>query len=154
MKTNINNLAELQSRIKVLKIVSAEHELFFHQKVQSVKEVLSGPSHIFTKIKFMLGFGGKKSIGGKKPAQSDWVTNMTRVLIPYIINKTLFRKSGFIIKTVISLLSQATVSSKLVNKNTFSNLIDKATGLINSTISGKKKPKKIDYGIPPDSETY
>jgi len=69
------------------------------------------------------------------------------------MNRFLFPKSGFIVKSVIELISQN--AAKTVNKDLMSGLLEKLSEWIKSpTTRNKKEPELADYGIPPDSETY
>ncbi|MCZ4243416.1 hypothetical protein O0955_05305 [Pedobacter sp. HCMS5-2] len=73
------------------------------------------------------------------------------LLLPTVMNKTIFKSSGFLTKAVVGL-----ASGKLGKALDAEHL----SAIFNSVKSwfGKKKDKKekkfIDYGIPPDSETY
>ncbi len=75
------------------------------------------------------------------------------LVLPFLMNSTLFRGSGFLTKTLVGLAS---------NKVGKSLDAEHLSGLFNSVKSffggGKNKKEKstayVDYGIPPDSETY
>lgn len=72
------------------------------------------------------------------------------LILPMFLNKTVFRGSGFITKSIAAL-----VSGK-VGKSLDA---DSLTGMFNTVKSLFAKKKKadvnfVDYGIPPDSETY
>ena len=65
----------------------------------------------------------------------------------------IFPKSGFIVKSIIELISQTT--SKTVNTDLIIEIIDKVSQWIKSTgTRNKKEAEMADYGIPPDSETF
>lgn len=72
-------------------------------------------------------------------------------LLPMVLNSTVFRGSGFITKGIAGLISGK------VGKSLDA---DSLTGMFNtvkSIFTSKKKKadtKFVDYGIPPDSETY
>ncbi|UKT63641.1 hypothetical protein [Pedobacter mucosus] len=72
-------------------------------------------------------------------------------LLPIFMNKTLFRGAGFITKAAVGLVSGKL--GKSLDAEHLSGIFNSVKGWI-----GKKKEKKakkfIDYGIPPDSETY
>jgi len=69
------------------------------------------------------------------------------------MNRFLFPKSGFIVKSVIELISQN--AAKTVNKDLMGGLLEKLSEWIKSPKTrNKKEPELADYGIPPDSETY
>lgn len=147
---NIKNIADLQIHIRNLEFAKNEHEIYLKEKVEAVKERLASPLKLFNRLTNM--FSGKLNMlqsGNSSNQKPDWVNLVARVGIPFVINKLVFNKSGFIVKSLISLVSQGAITS--VNKNSVSNLVDKVTDFVKSKT--KKKPV-LDYGIPPDSETY
>jgi hypothetical protein len=148
---NIQNIADLQIHIRDLEFQKAEHEIYLHQKVESLKEKIALPLKFYKRITGMISGKPNSSKDGildgdHKP---DWINLLARVGIPFALNKLIFRKSGFIIKTLISLFSQSAITS--VNKNNLASWVDKISGFIKSNT---KKKRVLDYGIPPDSETY
>lgn len=152
MESNIQNIQELRERINFLKLKKAEDEIYFHQKYEHFKETITSP---FRFIKNSLSF--INPLNKSNPTHStDWVTNMGRILVPFLLNKTLLRNRGFFIKTIASLISQKTINADILNKNVVASWIDKATSWINSTIEKKNKPERspYDFGVPPESETY
>lgn len=147
---NIKNIADLQIHIRNLEFAKNEHEIYLQQKVESVKERLASPLKFFNHISTM--FSAKTNLlenVGPNNQKADWVNLIARVGVPFVINKLIFRKSNFIIKTIITLVSQGAIKS--VNKNSVAHWVDVVTGFVKSKT--KKKPV-LDYGIPPDSETY
>ncbi len=147
---NIKNIADLQIHILNLEFAKNEHEIYLQQKVESVKERLASPLKFFNRITNM--FSAKTNSlenVGVNNQKADWVNLIARVGVPFVINKLIFRKSNFIIKTLITLASQGAIKS--VNKNSVAHLVDVVTGFVKSKT---KKKQVLDYGIPPDSETY
>ncbi len=72
------------------------------------------------------------------------------LILPFILNKTIFKGSGFLTKTAIGL-----ISNKLGGKLDLDHLTgfyEKIKGWV--TPKNSKPVKHVDYGIPPDSETY
>jgi hypothetical protein len=83
----------------------------------------------------------------------DWVTSIFRIALPVVMNKFIFPRSGFLLKSLVELLSQNT--AKTVNKDVLTDLINKLSDWIKSSKRKKKQdPELENYGIPPDSETY
>ena len=148
---HIKNIADLQIHIKQLEFQKAEHEIYLHQKVEIIKQKIAGPLNFYKRISGLIsGKPNSNKNGVLDGAQkSDWLNLLARVGIPFALNKIVFRKSGFIVKTLISLFSQGAITS--VNKYNIAGLVDKVTDFVKSRT--KKKPV-LDYGIPPDSETY
>ncbi|MBC8053627.1 MAG: hypothetical protein H7Y13_11240 [Sphingobacteriaceae bacterium] len=141
MEKSFSSLAELRAEIDFLKVKAFKDE-------EAVKAGFKSPSAIFGIFKTD---SGKKSFT-QDLMQQDLITNISRVLIPLLLNGVFFKKSGFITKTLITFLSQK--AAKQVNSDKVSGLLDKFT----SMFKGNGRPQRTatirDYGIPPDSETY
>ncbi len=155
MSPRINNLEDLRAEIQLLKFQKAEHELYFVQKKESIKKTFSSPFNFFKQIKSFVG--GKSQTGLTSNAarhDSDWTTILARVVVPFFLNKTILRGNGLVVKSLLGLISQKAINGETFNKIKVAGWIDKATGWVNSTLKKSEKKKKIDYGIPPDSETY
>jgi len=73
------------------------------------------------------------------------------LLLPMVMNKTLFRGAGFLTKAAVGLVSGKV--GKSLDAEHLSAIFNSVKGWF-----GKKKDRKakkfVDYGIPPDSETY
>lgn len=72
------------------------------------------------------------------------------LVLPFFLNKTVFKGSGFLTRAIVGLISNK-VGGKMD--------LDNITGIVDKLKSwimpkGKSKPKEVDYGIPPYSETY
>ncbi|OAQ38724.1 hypothetical protein A5893_11785 [Pedobacter psychrophilus] len=156
METQIQNLQDLKTRIAFLELKQLDDELVIKQKFQSIKDTLTSPLKFLKRIGSMVGITHNSGAAthSTSSTKADWVTNFGRVFLPLLLNKTLLRNRGIIVKSLVSILSQRTVNSMSFNKNVLVNWIDKATGFINSTKKKVKPAKQIDYGIPPGSETY
>ncbi|MBC7915255.1 MAG: hypothetical protein H7Y07_14145 [Pyrinomonadaceae bacterium] len=141
MEKSFSSLAELRAEIDFLKVKQFKDE-------EALKAGFKSPSAIFGLFKTD---SGKKSFT-QDLLQQDIFTNVSRVLLPLLLNGVFFKKSGFITKTLITFLSQK--AAKQVNSDKLSGMLDKFTGMF----KGNGKPQKVasirDYGIPPDSETY
>ena len=133
MDTSINNASELRAEIARLKMVSEEQSL-------AIKDRFNTPSALFHTI---ISIFPKSPEGKGGFFNQDIFGLLSRVLLPLTLNKTIFRNSNFLIKTLVGFLSQK--ASHLVNENVVTGAWDKVKSLFE-----KKKP--VDYGIPPESE--
>ncbi len=98
-------------------------------------------------IKKVLKPDNLKSIDG----QTNISGTIMAVVLPFLMNKTLFRGSGFITKAVGALITGK------IGKSLDAAHIKSAFNSVKSLFSSKDKVKVAkfdDYGIPPDSETY
>ncbi len=148
MKTQVENIDSLRSELLRLKMQQYQLEHGMQQDVAAIREQLKHPMKLF------FGVGQEKALTGSH--HDDWVTSVLRVAMPFALNSLVFKRSGFIIKTIVTLASQK--AAGIVNKDTFTNLIDKVTGMVKNfkfPASSSRRPiVHRDYGIPPDSETY
>ena len=150
MKSKIENIDDLRSEILRLKLQRFHHEALIEQHVNKIKDKFRIPTILLNKINSWFG----DNTPGVDNSNSDWVTNTLRIGLPVALNKLVFGKSGFIMKSLVTLLSQKAATS--VNKDSITNWIDTAS----NWIRGATKPRRSrsanphDYGIPPDSETY
>lgn len=84
--------------------------------------------------------------------QTHISSKIMSIALPMLLNATIFRGSGVITKAIGAL-----VSGKL-GKSLDAESLSGAFNVVKSLFTGKKKKTKtgafIDYGIPPDSETY
>lgn len=145
----IKNISDLRAHIRSLEIKKLDHELFLNQKVASIKQTFTWPINTFHKLTGFITGKNTEDIGiTDKTNKIDFVKLTSRVIIPFVLNKIFFRKSNFIVKTIISLASQGAISS--INKNTVAHWVDKLTHYVKS----KTKKKNTLYdNLPADSKT-
>jgi hypothetical protein len=157
MKSRINNIDDLRSEILRLKLERFQQEAVLEQDVKHVLDKIKAPFRMINK--FTAFFGKSKETdpaahtNHDHETQPDWLTNLLRVGLPVVLNKLVFKNSGFIIKSLVTILSQK--AAKNVNTDSFSGIIDKGAEFIRN-FKNKKALNRLhaDYGIPPDSETY
>ena len=142
MGYNITNMDELKAQIAILKQDKIEQELYFDQKVNSIKNSFNNP---FNYIFKSLGLSNQSSF------TSDYITSLAKTFLPIFLNKTILKGRGFLVKTLVTIFTQKIISGKMINQEILVKWVDQLTEFINS----KTKSSKIkDYGIPEDSETY
>lgn len=152
MEKTFGTLSELQAEIDLLKVRSFQQE-------EDLKDTLSNPSAIIATIKNSFKSGkGSKTLTSEL-LSSDIISNIARFAIPLFMNGVVFKRSGFITKTLITFLSQKMAGK--VNSHSVSGIIDKIKGMFKhksrgiSNFTVKSAPRRpLDYGIPPDSESY
>ncbi|MET3977648.1 hypothetical protein ABIB62_000215 [Mucilaginibacter sp. UYP25] len=131
METPIRNIFELQGEIGRLKNLEAEQAV-------ALKARFSGPAAIFSTA--MSLFPGSSTIDGVKNAgffQQDFLGLISRFVLPLALNKTLFKHSNFIVKTLVGILSQK--ASHYVSEDNVVGVWDKAKGLFNNLFKKKEK---------------
>lgn len=140
---DIRNLDDLQARKLELKV---EYTL--------KQNLLKSDSKTYFK-QFTIGSLIKKYATPTNFFKADEKLNLSGTamsfLLPMIMNKTIFSGAGFLTKAAVGLVSGKL--GKSLDAEHISAIFNSVKGWI-----GKKKEKKdkkfIDYGIPPDSETY
>jgi len=150
MKSKIENIDDLRSEILRLKLQRFHHEAAIEQEINKIKDKFRIPTILLNKVNTWFG----DSTRGVDKTNHDWVTNALRIGLPVALNKLFFGKSGFIIKSLVTLFSQKAATS--VNKDTLTHWIDNASHWIRGAAKSRREKSKLshDYGIPPDSETY
>jgi hypothetical protein len=150
MRTKIQNIDNLRQEISRLGLVRTVLESELKIETQKITSRLRVPLMLLSKVNDF--FGVSNDVSGKKTGE-DWLSSIFRIGLPVMMNKFLFPKSGFIVKSVIELISQN--AAKTVNKELLSDVLEKLFEWIKSPrTKTKKEPELADYGIPPDSETY
>lgn len=149
METEITNLAQLKARIAFLEVKKIQDEIYFNQKFDAFKNKATHPFKFIKEMVSSLAFGGGKS----KMGSADWATSLGRIFFPMLLNKTLLRNSGGIMKTLVSLVSQKAINYSVFNKDVLASWIDKVTDLVKTKTKKEKRYGIDDYGIPPESET-
>ena len=132
---SINNTGDLKAEIVRLRLLREDQG-------KAIGVRFSSPSAIFSTVRSLFpkaGSGAKYDI-----FHQDILGILSRIVLPFTLNKTLFRNSNFLIKGIVGLLSQK--ASHFISEDSVMGLWDKVKGMFD------KKEKKTDYGIPPDSE--
>jgi len=152
MEKAFTSLAELRTEIDLLKIKRFQQE-------EELKEQLSNPTTVFRAVTSL--FKSKKAAGGNSLSGSlfgtDLLSYISRFAFPLLLNRTIFKRAGFITKSIVTFVSQK--AAQKVNTSAIAGVIDKVKGWLASKKKerNKKAYKKAinqDYGIPPDSESY
>lgn len=141
---NINTLKELQNKRVQLKI---DYMILEDDLKQSGKDYVMQftPKALFKK------FTSKRNLDDAN-RQFNLVGNAMSFLLPVFMRKTIFRSSGFITKAIVGLASRKIGQS--LNAKKLTHLFNTAKDWVEEKIPHKPEKKRIDYGIPPDSETY
>ncbi|RFZ92382.1 hypothetical protein D0C36_13205 [Mucilaginibacter conchicola] len=133
METPVRNIHELQVEIARLK------NLETHQSV-ALKARFAGPSAIFSTVLSI--FPGSSTVDGIKNAgffKQDFLGLLSRFVLPFTLNKTVFKHSNFLVKTAVGLLSQK--ASEYISEDAVTGVWGKAKNLFNGLFNKKKKDK-------------
>lgn len=143
---NIKNIDDLNTHLAILKAdyVSREDRIKKDVKVYVKQFTIGNLIRKYLNPASLLKADDKLNISSK----------LMSLALPLFMNNTLFRGSGMITKALVGL------ATNKLGKNIDADSIASLFSTVKSWISGgsKKKRKKeasyVDYGIPPDSETY
>lgn len=171
MKVNINNAEELKSELVRLSRLRREQELYLGDQYKILKNKVQTPSRIVgavasnlpgvSLVKGLFSYFTKdKSQVEFSDGKSDWLTKITKLALPLVLNRTLLKNSGWLKKSLVLLASEGAVGQ--INKDKVNSFVGKIADYIRPKKSKKKhkniKPIEeqdtVNFGIPPDSETY
>jgi hypothetical protein len=139
METAIRNVTDLRNEISRLKGMEEEQRTAIGQR-------FSSPSATFATI-YSLFSSSADADGTKKGIfHMDYVGLLSRILVPFTLNKTLFRNSGFIVKALVGLVSQK--ASGYISEDSVATLWDKAKSLISRFIHKSSEETPEHKGDP------
>ena len=117
------------------------------EKVQgaAIKEHFNSPAAIFTTVYSLFPKGNHSGECKTNIFNQDFVSILSRFLIPITLNKTLFKHSGFLVKALVGLVSQK--ASGYVNEESIGGLWDKARTAIFNLTKKDKVEKRYPYSM-------
>ncbi len=124
MEKKYKSLAELQEDIDRLKVKKFQHE-------EAIKDAFSSPKVAF---KTLRNYFRNTNAGPSQPlltqnlVNSDLIANLSRTAIPFLVNTFMFKRSGFIVRTLATFVSRKAASQ--VNTNTVAVLVGKVRGFL------------------------
>jgi hypothetical protein len=142
MDLPIKNIDDLRIEIYRLKGLEQEQSIALGKR-------FSSPSALFSTILSL--FPKSQAADGEKGSgffDQDIVGLISRFLLPFTLNKTLFRNSNFLVKTLVGILSQK--ASHFITEDSISNLWH----TVRSFFKSKSDEIPEHRAIPALSETY
>ena len=134
---SINNVSELREEIIRLRLIRDEQK-------EALGARFSSPGATFSTVLSL--FPRSESKSKNDIFHQDFIGIISRILLPFTLNKTIFRKSNFLVKALVGIVSQK--ASYFISGDVISGVFSRIKSLF------EKKDERVDYGIPPDSETY
>lgn len=153
-ESKIKNLDDLRLEIARLKTLAKEQEDYLSDQYHLFNDKLAAPVRfVKSLISWVPGADLMKNLFAKGKKDEDWMSKALRIGLPVVLNRVFLRKAGFLKRALVTLLSQQAAGA--LNKDRISELINKIANFIRPEKRGKHAVRrKVDYGIPPDSETY
>ncbi|MES2278463.1 MAG: hypothetical protein V4592_20700 [Bacteroidota bacterium] len=146
MNLQIRNIDDLHSEIARLKGLEQEQKAAIGQRFSSPSAIFSTLFSVFPKS------AATEGIKESGVFSQDYFGLLSRIILPFALNKTVFRHSNFIVKTLVGLVSQK--ASHFISEDSVTGIWDKAKSLLGKFTAGKKskpvKPENLKgFGIPP-----
>ncbi len=133
----INNREDLRNEIFRLKGLE-------QQQGMAIKQRFNGPGALFSTILSLFWTGSdQESDKGDGIFHQDFLGLISRIVLPFTLNKTIFKHSNFLIKALVGLVSQK--ASHYISEDSVSNIWDKAKELFTNFIKKDNKPEVISY---------
>jgi hypothetical protein len=134
----INNHTDLRNEILRLQGVEREQSI-------AIKQRFSSPGALFSTLFTLFPKGADDDKSGGVFNQ-DLLGVISRFVIPFTLNKTLFRHSNFLVKALVGLVSQK--ASHFISEDSVESVWDKAKGLISKIPDIFSKDKKPNPETP------
>ena|ERR1700754_3860842 len=130
MDVQIKDINDLREEIARLKGVESQQGVALAARFNS-------PSAIFSTIISL--FSGKDD-GVKHPSifNQDLLGLLSRIVLPLTLNKTLFRHSNFLVKTLVGLVSQK--ASNYISEDAVGGIWTKVKSIFSKTVKKKEGP--------------
>src|SRR6185437_263496 len=132
----IKNITDLRLEISRLQGLEQEQSIALGRRFKS-------PGAIFSTIISL--FSGSQRAGGEKSSffDQDMAGLLSRFILPFALNKTLFRNSGFLVKALVGLVSQK--ASHFIKEDSVAGIWDKI-----KTVFHRKEPEETPEhrGVP------
>jgi hypothetical protein len=146
MDLTVKNVVDLQSEILRLEALKQNQEI-------ALKARFSSPSAIIASLKTLFpkpppsedGEKAGHSVLGSLFSQ-DMIGLISRVVLPFTLNKTLFKNSGFIIKTLVGILSQK--ASTYISEDSVTTVWGRVKSLFGKKPGTSVKPASVKPAIP------
>jgi hypothetical protein len=135
MEPIIKNSWDLRQEIIRLKGVE-------EQQAVALKARFSSPVAVLTTLYSLFPKANNTGENKTNIFNQDFVSILSRFLIPFTLNKTLFKNSGFIIKALVGLVSQK--ASGYVNEDLVMGVWDKVKHLFSKK---DKVDQRYPYGL-------
>jgi hypothetical protein len=139
MSVSIKNIDDLRHEIFHLKHVEIEQRHAIGDRFKNVSSVFSTVYSLFPKS------GGGAAGKSKGFFEQDIAGLLSRIVLPFTLNKTIFRNANFLVKTLVSLVSQR--ASRFVTEDAVVSVWDKVKSLFT-------KPHEDNVGEVKDVPPY
>jgi len=138
----ITDIHELKAATARLRMLQVEQKAALQQRLNSPAAIFSSLMTVFPKKT------SENRNAGPSILHPDFLRMISRVVIPFTLNKTLFKRSNFLVKMLVSLVSQK--AAGLVSKPVAESLLTKFKAVFKN-LTRKKHNSKVPTVITPMS---
>ncbi|MEZ2339300.1 hypothetical protein AB6735_26885 [Mucilaginibacter sp. RCC_168] len=139
MDVSIKNISDLQEEIARIRVIEA-------RQGEELAKRFNSPSAIFGSIMSLLNAGNRDGDDQPSIFNQDFFGLLSRIVLPVTLNKTLFKRSNILVKTLVGLVSQK--ASNYISGDSIHGLWDKIKSVALSVI--KSKPETTHKGGMPN----
>lgn len=137
MDIPVKNITDLQSEIIRLERQKQQQEI-------ELKKRFNSPSAAFASLKTLFP-KSSNGAGGEHIASTlfsqDIVGLISRIVLPFTLNKTLFKRSNFIVKTLVGILSQK--ASSYISEDSVTTVWGRVKSIFSKKPGTAIKPAKV-----------
>ena len=103
------------------------------EQAAALKTRFSSPGAVFSTLLSLFPKSADNENHKSGLFHQDFIGLISRLVLPVALNKTLFKNSGFIVKTLVGLLSQK--ASNYISEDSISGVWDKAKSLFENQVA-------------------
>jgi len=130
----INNIDDLKAEIYHLKVQEDRQRYALRQRFNS-------PSKIFGTVKSLFSKPTTGGIYGKSGLKRDYFAILSGIILPVTLKRTLFRKSNFIVKSLVGVASKK--ASKFITEDSVIGVWNKIKSLLPHKNETSSAPRKL-----------
>jgi hypothetical protein len=134
MEILIHNVNDLKVEIARLKNLEVEQSVALRARFSSPAAIFSTAMSLFPKSPTVDGVKSESFFS------QDFLGLISRIALPLTLNKTIFKHSNFLVKTLVGILSQK--ASHYISEDSVSGVWGKAKSLFNKFTKKKDEPKE------------
>lgn len=136
----IHNANDLKVEIARMKNLEVEQSVALRARFSSPTAIFSTAMSLFPKSPTVDGVKNESFFS------QDFLGLISRIALPLTLNKTLFKNSNFLVKTLVGILSQK--ASHYISEDSVTGIWDKAKGLFSKFTKKKDEDKVVPVVVP------
>lgn len=132
MDNTIRNVDDLRLEISRLQEIKTGQEVVLREHFNSPQAILRTATHLFSR--------SRPTSGTNSKAGHDLIGYLSKTFLPLTLNKTLFRKSGFVMRAIVRLVSGKI--SHFINDESAGTLWNKVKTALPQGVQEQLSPEK------------